>query len=72
MYDFELVGISIGDTAIISFDALLGVEIEGSIYSIVPDESEARGGRYIVMMRLSEIPGGLRWGMTARVVFPLQ
>jgi multidrug resistance efflux pump len=72
MYDFELVGISLGDTAIISFDALPGVEIEGSVYGIVPDDSEARGGRYIVMLRLSEIPEGLRWGMTARVVIPPQ
>ena len=70
MYDFEIVGINVGDATIITFDALPGVEVEGSVYSILPDEAEDRGGRYSVMIRLNDIPEGLRWGMTAMVLIP--
>ena len=67
LYDFEIVGVNIGNTATISFDALPGVNVEGTVYSILPDENDDQGGRYTVMIRLSEIPEGLRWGMTAKV-----
>jgi multidrug efflux pump subunit AcrA (membrane-fusion protein) len=67
LYDFEIVGVNVGNTATISFDALPGVNVEGTVYSILPDENDDQGGRYTVMIRLNEIPEGLRWGMTAKV-----
>ena len=45
MYDFEIVGISIGDIATIKFDALPSVEVEESVYSIVPVEIEDQSGK---------------------------
>jgi len=69
LYDFEITSINEGDTATITFNALPGIDVEGSVVGIMADETVDQGGRYIVTIRLDEIPEGLRWGMTAEVSF---
>jgi len=70
MYDFEIIHLKPGDSAVISFEALPGVAVEGIIKRIVPDETKPGGGRFIVTIRLSQAPAGLQRGMTAYVVIP--
>jgi len=69
MYDFEIAHITEGDKATITFDALPGTEVEGTVFSLIPDETEDQGGKYIVTIQLEEFPEGLRWGMTAQATF---
>jgi multidrug resistance efflux pump len=69
MYDFEIARINEGDKVNVTFDALPSIEAEGTVYSFEPDETENKGGRYIVTIKLDDIPDGLRWGMTATVIF---
>jgi HlyD family secretion protein len=55
-----------GDAVTISFDALPDTVI-GTIVSISPKSSQGSGVNYTVVVELTGIPDGLRWGMTAFV-----
>jgi hypothetical protein len=57
----------IGDSVIVTFDALPDVVVRGIIKRIVPKAAEGAGVNYPVTIELSEIPDQLRWGMTAFV-----
>jgi len=65
--EIDVAQISEGDTAVITFDALPDLEIEGTVLSIAPKAAEGSGVNYPVIIELSEIPPALRWGMTAFV-----
>jgi multidrug efflux pump subunit AcrA (membrane-fusion protein) len=56
-----------GDIALITFDALPDLEIEGTVISIAPKAEEGAGVNYPVILELSEMPSAIRWGMTAFV-----
>jgi len=56
-----------GDTAIVTFDALPDLVLEGTVVSIAPKAAEGSGVNFPVILELSEIPPALRWGMTAFV-----
>jgi HlyD family secretion protein len=56
-----------GDTAVITFDALPELVLEGTVISIAPKAAEGSGVNFPVVLELSEIPAELRWGMTAFV-----
>jgi multidrug resistance efflux pump len=56
-----------GDTAIVTFDALPDLTLEGTVIKIAPKAAEGSGVNYPVMLELNEIPPELRWGMTAFV-----
>lgn len=49
----------------LTFDALPGVEVKGTIESISPKSSEGSGVNYTVVIKMDELPTLLRWGMTA-------
>lgn len=65
--EIDVARIQIGDTAIITFDALPDVEVTGLVTRIAPKDAEGSGVNYPVLLELEEIPDGLRWGMTAFV-----
>ncbi len=65
--EIDVAQIKIGDKAIVTFDALPDVVVEGTVTKIAPKDSEGSGVNYPVVLELDEIPEGLRWGMTAFV-----
>jgi multidrug resistance efflux pump len=65
--EIDAAQIEVGDKAIITFDALPDIVIEGSVVSIAPKAAEGSGVNYPVTIELNDIPAELRWGMTAFV-----
>ncbi|MBI5566445.1 MAG: HlyD family efflux transporter periplasmic adaptor subunit [Chloroflexi bacterium] len=63
----DVAGITIGAAAKVSFDALPGVQVDGTVSKIAPKSSKTTGVNYTVTIELSEMPAELRWGMTALV-----
>lgn len=61
-----------GDTAVVTFDALPDLVLEGTVVSIAPKAAEGSGVNFPVIIELSEIPPALRWGMTAFVDVDLE
>ena len=61
-----------GDTAVVTFDALPDLVLEGTVISIAPKAAEGSGVNFPVIIELSEIPPALRWGMTAFVDIDLE
>jgi len=63
--EIDVAQVQIGDPASITFDALPDVVADGKVTKIAPKSSEGSGVNYTVTLRFNEIPGGLKWGMTA-------
>ena len=61
-----------GDVAIVTFDALPDLVLEGTVVSIAPKAAEGSGVNFPVILELNEIPPELRWGMTAFVDIELE
>jgi multidrug resistance efflux pump len=70
--EIDVAQIVVGDTAIVTFDALPELVLEGTVVSIAPKAAEGSGVNYPVILELSEIPPELRWGMTAFVDIELE
>lgn len=70
MDDLEVASIDIGKMLLVTFEALPGVEVEGRVISILPNDARDGGRNFIVLIELDVIPEGLRWGMTAEVLVP--
>jgi len=65
--EIDVSRIKIGDTVIITFDALPEITSTGTVVRISPKASPGSGVNYTVVIELQEIPDQLRWGMTAFV-----
>lgn len=65
--EIDVAQISLGDTAVVTFDALPDLVLEGTVISIAPKADEGSGVNFPVIIELSEIPAALRWGMTSFV-----
>jgi multidrug efflux pump subunit AcrA (membrane-fusion protein) len=65
--EIDVAQLVLGDTAIVSFDALPEAVVKGTVTWISPKSSEGSGVNYPVTIELNEIPSQLRWGMTAFV-----
>jgi HlyD family secretion protein len=65
--EIDVARISLDDTAVVTFDALPDLVLEGTVISIAPKADEGSGVNFPVIIELSEIPAPLRWGMTAFV-----
>jgi multidrug efflux pump subunit AcrA (membrane-fusion protein) len=65
--EIDVAQVKVGDKAKVTFDALPGVEVDGTVNSIAPKSSEGSGVNYTVVVELSSIPENLKWGMTAFV-----
>lgn len=61
-----------GYAVIVTFDALPGVSVSGTVQSVAQKSAEGSGLNYTVVIQLNEIPAGLRWGMTAFVDIEVQ
>jgi HlyD family secretion protein len=70
--EIDVAQIVVGDSAIVTFDALPELALEGTVVSIAPKAAEGAGVNYPVILELSEIPAALRWGMTAFVDIDLE
>jgi multidrug efflux pump subunit AcrA (membrane-fusion protein) len=65
--EIDAARVAVGDPVTVTFDALPGVTVNGTIQSISPKASEGSGVNYTAIIVLDEIPELLRWGMTAFV-----
>jgi len=70
--EIDVAQIVVGDTAIVTFDALPDLVLEGTVVSIAPKAAEGSGVNFPVILELSEIPSALRWGMTAFIDIELE
>ena len=61
-----------GDTALVTFDALPATGVSASVERIGYKSAEGSGVNYTVVLKLDQIPDGLRWGMTAFVDIEVQ
>ena len=64
----DVTRIKVGDLATVTFDALPGVSVPGKVVSIGTKVSAGSGVNFTVTIELTQVPKGLRWGMTAFVV----
>jgi hypothetical protein len=51
----------------VTFDALPGQEVSGTVLRIASRAQEGLGVSYQASISLDEVPEGIRWGMTAFV-----
>jgi multidrug efflux pump subunit AcrA (membrane-fusion protein) len=65
--EIDAARVKVGNPVVVTFDALPGVEVNGTVKSIAPKASEGSGVNYTVVVKLDELPELLRWGMTAFV-----
>jgi multidrug resistance efflux pump len=63
--EIDAARVKASDPVTLTFDALPGVEIKGTIESVSPKSSEGSGVNYTVVIKMDELPALLRWGMTA-------
>ncbi|HNT25972.1 MAG TPA: efflux RND transporter periplasmic adaptor subunit [Anaerolineales bacterium] len=67
MNEIDAARIQPDDPVMVTFDALPGVTVNGTVQRIAYKSAEGSGVNYTVIILLDEIPEGLRWGMTAFV-----
>jgi HlyD family secretion protein len=65
--EIDVAQVEVGDQAVVTFDALPGVELQGTVRLISPKASEGSGVNYTVILEIPDFPDNLRWGMTAFV-----
>ena len=65
--EIDAARIQLDDSVIVTFDALPGVTVGGTVQRIAYKSAEGSGVNYTAVILLDEIPEGLRWGMTAFV-----
>ncbi len=65
--EIDVARVTVGTPATVTFDALPSVEVSGEVVRIAPKSSLGTGVNYTVIIELAEIPGEVRWGMTAFV-----
>jgi multidrug efflux pump subunit AcrA (membrane-fusion protein) len=70
--EVDAASIKVGDTAEVSFDALPETTIAGKVTRIASKDSGGSSVNFTIYIELNSIPQGLRWGMTAFVIIPLQ
>jgi len=70
--EIDVTRLEIGQQANVVFDALSDQTFRGTVSSIANKASGVSSVYYEVTLSLDELPDGLRWGMTAFVIFPLE
>jgi multidrug resistance efflux pump len=63
--EIDAARVNVNNPVTLTFDALPGVEVKGTVESISPKSSEGSGVNYAVVIKMDELPALLRWGMTA-------
>ena len=70
--EIDVAKIAVGDTAIVTLDALPELVLHGKVVSIAPKATAGSGVNYPVILELVEVHPELRWGMTAFVDIDLE
>jgi HlyD family secretion protein len=70
--EIDVAEVQIGDKVTVTFDALPGVKVGGTVTKIAPRSDEGGGVNYTVTVELDSIPERVRWGMTAFVAIPIE
>ena len=70
--EIDVAQIIVGDKAVVTFDALPDLVLEGTVISIAPKAAPGSGVNFLVTLALNEIPPELRWGMTAFIDIDLE
>lgn len=70
--EIDVAQIAAGDSAIITFDALPDVELDGTVLRIDPKSAEGAGVNYTAVIVADALPAEVRWGMTAFVDIPIE
>jgi len=70
--EIDVAQIIVGDIAVVTFDALPDLVLEGTVTSIAPKAAPGSGVNFPVTLVLNEIPLELRWGMTAFIDIDLE
>jgi HlyD family secretion protein len=70
--EIDVAQISVGDIAVVTFDALPDLVLEGTVVSIAPKSDVGSGVNYTVILEINEVHPELRWGMTAFVDIDLE
>jgi HlyD family secretion protein len=65
--EIDVARLDVGNSTIVTFDALPDVSVAGKVVRIAPKASEGSGVNYTAVVELDEIPPKLRWSMTAFV-----
>ncbi len=65
--EIDVARVKVGSKVIITFDALPGVEVDGTVTRIAPKAEEGTGVNYTVVIEPQDLPDAIRWGMTAFV-----
>lgn len=66
--DQDLTYLEIGSRATITFDAYPDIKTQGTITRIRPNEAINASG-FIITVTMDAVPPGVRWGMTANLIF---
>jgi multidrug resistance efflux pump len=73
--EIDVVGVEVGQEALVTVDALPGHEFHGRVTRIAPRSETKRGDQtYTVTVELDQdaLEAGLRWGMTCQVKVPVE
>ena len=65
--EIDAARIQLNDKAIVTFDALPEASVSGTVQRVGFKSAEGSGVNYTAVLKLDQIPDGLRWGMTAFV-----
>ena len=65
--EIDAARIQLNDKAIVTFDALPEANVSGTVQRVGFKSAEGSGVNYTAVLKLDQIPDGLRWGMTAFV-----
>jgi HlyD family secretion protein len=61
----DVARLNVGDHAAVTFDALPGTEVNGTITRLAPKAKEGTGVNFTAVIQLDQIPEAVQWGMTA-------
>jgi HlyD family secretion protein len=65
--EIDVAQIMVGDPAMVTFDSLPDLILQGTVSRIAPKPTDGSGVNFPVVIELDQIPAALRWGMTAFV-----
>ena len=65
--ELDVAQILVGDPAMVTFDSLPDLALQGTVSRIAPKSTGGSGVNFPVVIELDQIPAALRWGMTASI-----
>jgi len=69
MDEVDAASVFIGDTATVTFETLPGIPVRAEVTGLKPNLNNTESRDFMVVLKLLEVPEGLRWGVTAEVTF---